>query len=230
MESLRIQRLRKVMEKRRHNFSDIRINEFGENLNSDESIDEYQSDSDKESEDEYENTHRERLLRENQILECKKCNSTFRWRSDMITHMKTFNPGTFKCNRCSYCMNNQSMLEKHVHLLHNEDESYRSFSQNTCCDTDMSQDFVSSDDDTQREILGSASHMKDQSLINEHVILHHAENSVTDLENTDGTSEQTAIFGEELETLNCILCNKYFSRKDNFNHHMSNVHGKNKNK
>ena len=95
------------------------------------------------------------------------------------------------------------MLKKHVHLLHNEDKSYRTFSENTSCDTDISQDFVSSDDDTQREILGSTSHMKDQSLINEHVILHYAENYVTDLENTDGTSQNTAVFGEKLESLNC---------------------------
>jgi hypothetical protein len=118
-------KLTEILERRRHNFSDIRMTEFGEILNSDDSSDEYITEL--ESEDSEEDSQEEILIEETEtepeLFKCKDCEFSYKWRSGLAAHTKMSHTGKFKCGRCSYCFNEVIKLDSHLKEFHDKEQT-----------------------------------------------------------------------------------------------------------
>ena len=84
-------------------------------LESDESGDEYEPDLDSETD---EASHREKLMVQDQEVECEMCDSTYRFQSGLRAHVKLSHSGQFKCTQCTYSYEDKDKLREHIDFSH----------------------------------------------------------------------------------------------------------------
>ena len=95
------------------------------NLESDDSGDEYEQESESDEKD-----YREKLLVETNAAQCDLYKSSFMFISGLRSHKNLSHFGKFKCTECTYAFREEKMLKEHLEFLHaptedsiSEDES-----------------------------------------------------------------------------------------------------------
>ena len=92
------------------------LNDMEELIDSDT---DYDPNQESDSEEEYHET--ERLLIEEDSVQCNICDSTFRWPSGLRAHTKSMHTGNFKCKKCRWSFASIEKLQEHNEYLHSDD-------------------------------------------------------------------------------------------------------------
>ena len=77
--------------------------------------DDYDPDSDSETD---KASHREKILVQDQEVECEMCDSTFRFQSGLRAHVKLSHSQQFKCPQCTYLCKDKDKLKEHIDFSH----------------------------------------------------------------------------------------------------------------
>ena len=93
-----------------------------EDLDNEESEHEYDPTEESDSEEECvwpsNNSEREKLLIDQECIQCSTCDSTFCWQSGLRAHIKSMHTGKFKCDQCHWSFRSTEKLEEHIGYLH----------------------------------------------------------------------------------------------------------------
>jgi hypothetical protein len=178
------------LKRRKQNFSDLRINEFGQIINSDEDSDDddYQEETDTEDDEDQEDLS---VINATQrTFKCAKCDSVFKWNSGLTAHIRHTHTGNFKCNQCNNNFKDKKHLENHM-VIHKPIE-----------------DSMITDD------------LEEETATNTEEETTNTEEETTNTEeettNTEEDTTEDILFEEELE---CNICQKNFASLSNLKRH-----------